>query len=80
MKLKFTYHSLGEDFDNNLLTYFVEEFKQKHGKDITTNPKALKKLKLKCTEAKHALSQALKVDNKNNFYPIQIKPIIIGNS
>ncbi len=59
---------LGEDFDNNLLYYFVEEFKQKHGKEITTNPKSLKKLKLKCTEAKHALSQALKVtENTSEF-------------
>lgn len=54
-------HLGGEDFDNRLLAYFIQEFKEKNGgKDLTENPKAIKKLKQKCTEAKHILSQSLK--------------------
>eukprot|EP00027_Filamoeba_sp_ATCC50430_P006153 CAMPEP_0168561664 /NCGR_PEP_ID=MMETSP0413-20121227/11715_1 /TAXON_ID=136452 /ORGANISM="Filamoeba nolandi, Strain NC-AS-23-1" /LENGTH=619 /DNA_ID=CAMNT_0008593049 /DNA_START=598 /DNA_END=2457 /DNA_ORIENTATION=- len=53
-------HLGGEDFDNRLLSYFIQEFKEKNGKDLTENPKAIKKLKQKCTEAKHILSQSLK--------------------
>nr|GEX61727.1 hypothetical protein [Tanacetum cinerariifolium] len=34
-------HLGGEDFDNQMVKYFVEEFNRKEGKDITTNPRAL---------------------------------------
>jgi heat shock protein 1/8 len=66
------FHSLpGEDFDNRLLNHFVKEFQQKHGINLLTAPKALKKLKSKCTEAKHMLSQSLSVRiqslNKKKF-------------
>eukprot|EP01087_Luapelamoeba_hula_P018828 TRINITY_DN6129_c0_g1_i1.p1 TRINITY_DN6129_c0_g1~~TRINITY_DN6129_c0_g1_i1.p1 ORF type:complete len:616 (+),score=111.28 TRINITY_DN6129_c0_g1_i1:54-1901(+) len=55
-------HLGGEDFDNRLMEYFVGEVKQRYNKDVQTNPRALKKLKAKCREAKHALSLSLSAD------------------
>uniref|UniRef100_A0A166FNL8 Heat shock protein 70 n=2 Tax=Daucus carota subsp. sativus TaxID=79200 RepID=A0A166FNL8_DAUCS len=49
-------HLGGEDFDNRLLNHFVEEFKRKHGKDISTNAKSLRRLKNECEKAKRILS------------------------
>jgi len=36
-------HPEGEDFDNRLVNHFVEEFKRKNKKDITTNARALRR-------------------------------------
>ena len=36
-------HLGGEDFDNRLVNHFVQEFKRKHKKDITGNPRALRR-------------------------------------
>ncbi|XP_058201830.1 heat shock cognate 70 kDa protein-like [Rhododendron vialii] len=49
-------HLGGGDFDNRMVTYFIEQFKKKHKKDISGNPKALRKLKLFCERAKRNLS------------------------
>ena len=49
-------HLGGEDFDNRLLHHFVKEFKRKHKKDITGNPKALRRLRTACERAKRTLS------------------------
>ncbi|KAK7295728.1 hypothetical protein RJT34_18640 [Clitoria ternatea] len=49
-------HLGGEDFDNRMLNYFVEEFKRKHKKDISMNPKALRRLRKACERAKRTLS------------------------
>ena len=49
-------HLGGEDFDNRLLHHFVQEFKRKHKKDITGNPKALRRLRTACERAKRTLS------------------------
>ncbi|PIC44926.1 hypothetical protein B9Z55_005127 [Caenorhabditis nigoni] len=46
----------GEDFDNRLVSHFVEEFERKHNKDLTTNPRALLRLRNACEQAKRALS------------------------
>ncbi|PRQ18013.1 putative Heat shock protein 70 family [Rosa chinensis] len=32
-------HLGGEDFDNRMVNHFVQEFKRKHKKDISNNPK-----------------------------------------
>ncbi|KAL8157567.1 heat shock cognate 70 kDa protein-like [Apium graveolens] len=50
-------HLGGEDFDNRMLNYFVEEFKRKHRKDITGNAKSLRRLRNECEKAKRILSQ-----------------------
>lgn len=49
-------HLGGEDFDSRLLEHLVAEFKRKHGKDITTNPRALKRLRIGTERAKRTLS------------------------
>lgn len=49
-------HLGGEDFDNRMVDYFVSDFKQKHKKDLKTNPKSLRRLKTACERAKKTLS------------------------
>jgi L1 cell adhesion molecule like protein len=49
-------HLGGEDFDNRLVDHFVQEFKRKHKKDITGNPRALRRLRTACEFAKRTLS------------------------
>jgi L1 cell adhesion molecule like protein len=51
-------HLGGEDFDNNMVNHFVEEFKRKHQKDLTTNKRALRRLRTACERAKRTLSCA----------------------
>ena len=48
----------GEDFDNNLVDYCVSKFKKDHGKDISSNPKAIRRLSTACERAKRTLSSA----------------------
>lgn len=38
-------HLGGEDFDNRLVNHFVEEFRRKYKKDISKNPRALRRLR-----------------------------------
>ncbi|KFB48103.1 AGAP004944-PA-like protein [Anopheles sinensis] len=49
-------HLGGEDFDNRMVSHFVEEFKRKHKKDITSNKRALRRLRTACERAKRTLS------------------------
>ncbi|XP_048490841.1 heat shock 70 kDa protein 1-like [Beta vulgaris subsp. vulgaris] len=49
-------HLGGGDFDNKLVSHFVDEFKKKHKKDISTNTRALAKLRLASERAKRVLS------------------------
>jgi L1 cell adhesion molecule like protein len=49
-------HLGGEDFDNRMLNYFVEEFKRKNKVNITRNPRALRRLRTACEKAKRTLS------------------------
>jgi len=51
-------HLGGEDFDNRLVNHFVDEFKRKFKKDITGNPRALRRLRTACERAKRTLSSA----------------------
>ena len=46
----------GEDFDNNVVNFFVEDFKRKHKKDLSTNNGALRRLRRACERAKRTLS------------------------
>ncbi|KAE9546190.1 hypothetical protein FO519_010598, partial [Halicephalobus sp. NKZ332] len=39
-----------------MVDYFVQEFKRKYNKDLTTNPRALFRLKKECEKAKRTLS------------------------
>nr|KYP57732.1 Heat shock cognate 70 kDa protein [Cajanus cajan] len=49
-------HLGGEDFDNRMVNYFVEEFKRKNKVDISGNPRALRRLRSACQRAKKILS------------------------
>ncbi|RYR76862.1 hypothetical protein Ahy_A01g001390 isoform B [Arachis hypogaea] len=49
-------HLGGEDFDNRMVNHFVAEFKRKNKKDISGNPRALRRLRTACERAKRTLS------------------------
>ncbi|XP_046543707.1 LOW QUALITY PROTEIN: heat shock 70 kDa protein-like [Haliotis rubra] len=49
-------HLGGEDFDNRMVNYFVEEFKRKHKKDLSVSPRAMRRLRTACERAKRTLS------------------------
>ena len=49
-------HLGGEDFDNIMLEYFMNEFKKKHKYDIKDNARAVRRLKTACERAKRTLS------------------------
>ncbi|KAK9366141.1 heat shock protein 70 family [Lipomyces kononenkoae] len=51
-------HLGGEDFDNRLVNHFVAEFKRKHKKDLSTNQRALRRLRTACERAKRTLSSS----------------------
>ncbi|KAK0612817.1 heat shock protein 70 family [Bombardia bombarda] len=51
-------HLGGEDFDNRLVNFFVSEFKRKHKKDLSSNPRALRRLRTACERAKRTLSSS----------------------
>nr|XP_039268678.1 heat shock 70 kDa protein II-like [Styela clava] len=51
-------HLGGVDFDNILVEYFVSEFKQQHGEDISQNKRALNRLRVACEAAKIYLSSS----------------------
>lgn len=51
-------HLGGEDFDNRILTHFIQEFKRKFNKDVSKNPRAIRRLKTACERAKRTLSSS----------------------
>merc|ERR1711907_235972 len=51
-------HLGGEDFDNRMVNHFVQEFKRKHKKDFTSNPRAMRRLRTACEHAKRNLSSS----------------------
>ena len=51
-------HLGGEDFDNRMVNHFVSEFRRKHRKDISNNPRALRRLRTACEKAKRILSSS----------------------
>lgn len=51
-------HLGGEDFDNRLVNHFAEEFKRKYKKDLTKNPRALRRLRTAAERAKRTLSSS----------------------
>lgn len=50
----------GDDFDQKLIDYIIQDFKQKEGIDLTTDKMALQRLKDEAEKAKIELSQTLK--------------------
>lgn len=51
-------HLGGEDFDNRLVQHFIKEFKRKQNKDISNNPRAIRRLSTACERAKRTLSSS----------------------
>ena len=51
-------HLGGEDFDNRLVDYFIAEFKRKYKKDISSNQRAVRRLRTACERAKRILSSS----------------------
>ncbi|XP_055697293.1 heat shock protein 70 B2 [Phlebotomus papatasi] len=51
-------HLGGEDFDNRMVNHFIEEFRRKFKKDLTTNPRSLRRLRTACERAKRTLSSS----------------------
>ncbi|KAK9748925.1 hypothetical protein RND81_02G090600 [Saponaria officinalis] len=49
-------HLGGVDFDNRMVTHFVEQFKLKNNKDMSDNPRSLGRLKAACERVKRTLS------------------------
>ncbi|NP_001311758.1 heat shock 70 kDa protein [Capsicum annuum] len=64
-------HLGGEDFDNRLVNHFAQEFKRKHKKDISGNPRALRRLRTACERAKRTLSSTAQTT-------IEIDPLYEG--
>jgi heat shock protein 1/8 len=51
-------HLGGEDFDNAVVDWCISEFKKKSKLDISSNAKALRRLRTSCEKAKRTLSSA----------------------
>ena len=51
-------HLGGEDFDTNMVSYFVKDIKITLRKDISNNPRALRRLRSSCERAKRTLSSS----------------------
>lgn len=49
-------HLGGSDFDSNLLEHFKKEFTRKTKKDLSSDPRALRRLRTACERAKRTLS------------------------
>lgn len=51
-------HLGGEDFDNDLVQWCIQDFKRRHKKDVSDHQRALKRLKTACERAKRTLSSS----------------------
>jgi len=51
-------HLGGEDFDSRMVAHFISEFKRKEKMDISSNPRAVRRLRSACEKAKRTLSSS----------------------
>lgn len=51
-------HLGGEDFDSRLVDHLCKEFERKHRKNLTTNPRAIRRLRTAAEKAKRTLSSS----------------------
>ncbi|KAL3917421.1 MAG: hypothetical protein SGILL_004723 [Bacillariaceae sp.] len=51
-------HLGGEDFDNRMVDYFLQDFKRRYKKDMSSNQRALRRLRTACERAKRTLSSS----------------------
>jgi len=64
-------HLGGEDFDNRMVNHFVQEFKRKYKKDLTSNKRAVRRLRTACERAKRTLSSSTQAS-------IEIDSLFVG--
>ena len=53
-------HLGGEDFEQRIMDHFAQELKQKYKKDLSTNARAIRRLRTACERAKRNLSASAK--------------------
>ncbi|CAN0879368.1 Heat shock 70 kDa protein BIP2 [Linum grandiflorum] len=58
----------GGDFDQRVMDYFVQLIKEKYGKDISGNARALGKLRKECERAKRSLSNQSEVKVEIEYF------------
>merc|ERR1712038_610824 len=51
-------HLGGEDFDNRMVEYFLQDFKCRHRKDMSKNQRSLRRLRTACERVKRTLSSS----------------------
>ncbi|KAF2296037.1 hypothetical protein GH714_035791 [Hevea brasiliensis] len=75
-------HLGGEDFDNRMVNHFVQEFRRKHKKDISGNPRALRRFEelnmdlfRKCMEPVEKCLRDAKID-KSSVHDV----VLVGGS
>lgn len=51
-------HLGGADIDNKMVEFFMAEFKRKYKKDMSDNPRSIKRLKVACERTKRSLSNS----------------------
>ncbi|CAB9529421.1 Heat shock 70 kDa protein (Fragment) [Seminavis robusta] len=51
-------HLGGEDFDNRMVDYFLQDFKRRFRKDMSKNQRSLRRLRTACERAKRTLSSS----------------------
>nr|XP_045625532.1 heat shock 70 kDa protein-like [Procambarus clarkii] len=51
-------HLGGEDFDNRMVSHFMQEFQRKYKKDISGNKRSMRRLRTACERAKRTLSSS----------------------
>ncbi|XP_073132625.1 heat shock cognate 70 kDa protein-like isoform X2 [Henckelia pumila] len=54
-------HLGGEDFDNRMVHHCAQEFKRKHKRDVSLDPRALRRLRTSCERGKRNLSSATEI-------------------
>lgn len=64
-------HLGGEDFDNRLVDYFIDEFKRKNNKDLRGNQRAIRRLRTSCERAKRVSFYIFLVKNRQIGYHLK---------
>lgn len=54
-------HLGGEDFDNRMVTYLMQEFQKKHNLDMSSNARAVRRLRTACERGKRTLSSSSQI-------------------
>ena len=61
-------HLGGEDFDNRMVDYFLQDFKRRHRKEMSQNQRSLRRLRTECERAKRTLSSSTQEHIEIDFF------------